>query len=63
MYWQLYITRRIRAKKESKRERLKVCYEILIMFWVLGKPALKAGKATASRIQADADDFLGSDDD
>ena len=29
----------------------------------VGKPALKAGKATASRIQEDADDFLGSDDD
>ena len=63
MYWQLYITRRIRAKKESKRGRLKVCNEIFIILSNLGKPALKAGKATASRIQADADDFLGSDDD
>ena len=33
------------------------------MLFSIGKPALKAGKATASRIQADADDFLGSDDD
>ena len=30
---------------------------------MIGKPALKAGKATASRIHDDADDFLGSGDD